>query len=99
MMPLCPTPPRAEHASASFKHPKAREKGPRPRVNRSKDEVRVASAPRGHRKDKYTTDTTHAAQRRRGGSVACPSVLSHRERAPRRNLEPQIITGSWSSGK
>ena len=61
--------------------------------------ARTRSERRARRADTGKTSTppaVTAAQRRRGGSVACPRVLSHRERA---SLEPQIITGSWSSGK
>ena len=82
-----------------IKHPTAREKGPQRPIHRSKDEVRVASAPRGHRKDKYTT-RRHPPPSAGEAVASRAHVCSHVGNAPHSaSLEPQIITGSWSSGK
>ena len=83
-MPLCPTPPRA--SSATFKHPTARPKGPRRPIHRSKDEVRAASAPRGHRKDKYTI-RRHPPPGAGEAVASRAHVCSHVGNAPHASLE------------
>ena len=70
-----------------------------PQIHRSKDEVRAASAPRGHRKDKYTI-RRHPPPGAGEAVASRAHVCSHIGNAPHAaSLEPQIITGSWSSGK